>query len=218
MNNLKIYGPKISFDRDIFKPLNPVNEFLLLKNIRKKTIPYHKLSISQKRINNLLVDYDYSVNKIKNEILSVCRKKKINRYGEKSYNPTIIEYNQDYIEKLQGKSKKSKKTKKRKTKKKTKRKNKTKKGKINNKIKIIYFYKENCIHCKKFNKTWNLLKKVFINESILFLKINGEKNPNLRNKYNIKQYPTIIKIDNKTHQNFPSDDRNLNDLKNFIKK
>ena len=35
-----------------------------------------------------------------------CLKKKINRYGEKSYNPQIIEYNQEYVEKIKGQTKK----------------------------------------------------------------------------------------------------------------
>ena len=209
MNNLKIYGPKISFDRDIFKPLNPINEFLYLKNIRKKSIPYHKLSISQKRINNLLVDYDYSVNKIKDDILSVCRKKKINRYGERSYNPRIIEYNQDYIEKIKAQTKKKYKSKK------NTRKNTRKRTKKKQYTKVIYFYKDNCKFCKDFNQTWNKLKKL---KNIHFVKINGDKNKSLLNKYNIEIYPTIIKIKNNKSTKFPSDDRNLNDLKNFIKK
>jgi len=216
MNDLKIYGPKISFDRDVFKNLNPVNEFLYLRDIRKKTMPYHKLSISQKRINNLLVDYEYAVDKIKDDILSVCRKKKINRYGEKSYNPQIIEYNQEYVEKIKGQTKK--KTKRKTKTKKTKRKTKKTKGSMNAKIKILYFYKENCIWCKKFNKTWNLLKKIFINESILFVKIDGTKNPTLTKKYKVDVYPTIIKLKHKTSQNFESDERTLTNMKNFIKK
>jgi thiol-disulfide isomerase/thioredoxin len=217
MNDLKIYGPKISFDRDIFKPLNPINEFLYLKDIRKKTMPYHKLSISQKRMNNLLVDYDYAVNKIKGDILSVCRRKKINRYGDKSYNPRIIEYNQDYVEKIKAQTKKkykSKKNTRRKSRKKTKR--KTRKGKSKQEIKVLYFTKENCTFCKDFNLTWNLLKKQMKN--IHFIKINGEKNKALLHKYNIESYPTIIKIVRRKSTKFPSDDRNLNDLKKFIKK
>jgi hypothetical protein len=212
MNDLKIYGPKVSFDQDVFKPLNPVNEFLLLKDIRKKTMPYHKLSISQKRINNLLVDYEYAVDKVKDDILSVCRKKKTNRYGVKSYDPTIIEYNREYIEKLKGKSKKKKK-------KLTKKKDKKKKKKGSSKapLKVLYFYKDNCKWCTKFNKTWSLLKKVLINESVSFMKINGPENPRLSSKYKIKIYPTILKIEHGKPVYFESDTRTVNTLKDFIK-
>ena len=181
-----------------------------LKDIRKKTMPYHKLSISQKRINNLLVDYDYAVDKIKDDILSVCRKKKVNRYGIKSYDPTIIEYNREYIEKLKGQSKKKKKL--------TKRKRKKKKGSSKSTIKVLYFYKDNCKWCSQFNKTWSLLKKVLINESVSFMKINGPENPKLSSKYEIKLYPTILKIEHGNPVYFESDNRTANALKDFIKK
>ena len=210
MNDLKIYGPKISFDKDIFKNLNPVNEFLYLKDIRKKTMPYHKLSISQKRMNNLLVDYEYAVGKI-SDVLSVCRKKKINRYGQQSYNPQIIEYNDEYVEKMKGKTKKNKKTI---NKKATSRKKRT----INktNKIKILYFYRNKCIWCTKFNKTWKLFKTKFKN--ITFLKINGTNNPKLTSKYNIESFPTIVKITGKNHEKFDSQKkRTLTNLKEFVK-
>ena len=212
MEDLKIYGPKISFDKDNFKNLNPVNEFLYLKDIRKKTMPYHKLSISQKRMNNLLVDYEYAVGKIP-DVLSVCRKKKINRYGLRSYNPQIIEYNEEYVEKIQGQSKKNKKTKKKKT---TARKNKRTINKSIKDIKILYFFREKCIWCTKFNKTWKLFKDKF-KRNITFLKINGTNNPKLMSKYNIESFPTIVKITGKNHEKFDSQKkRTLTNLKEFV--
>ena len=49
-----------------------------------------------------------------------------------------------------------------------------------------------------------------------YLKINGEKNKKLKEKYNIDKYPTILKIKNKK-KTFFKGLRTISKLKKFIK-
>jgi len=50
------------------------------------------------------------------------------------------------------------------------------------------------------------------------MKINGPENPKLSSKYEIKLYPTIIKIEHGKPVYFKSDNRTVHTLKDFIKK
>ena len=54
MKEMEIRGPKISFDRDQFKPLTKKTEFMLIGDIDIGSKEYKKLSISQKYICKLL--------------------------------------------------------------------------------------------------------------------------------------------------------------------
>jgi thiol-disulfide isomerase/thioredoxin len=123
VNEMEIKGPKISFDRDDFKPLSRDIDSIFIKDIKIGTKEYRKLSISQKYICNLLNEYDKYYDKIKDNYLNVCLKKKVNRYGEKSQDLTIVTW-PDYglNKKLKSGSKKKTKRKPKKTKR-TKRKN-----------------------------------------------------------------------------------------------
>ena len=183
LNNMEIRGPKISFDKDSFKALSGKKEFSLIKDIKKNSLVYKKMSLSQKAIYNLLTDYEnYNGTKPKN----ICLKKKINRYGEKSQNTTIISWPEKKNTKKKNTKKKNTKNKNRKT---TRKQNKTK-----IKRQLIYFFMDGCKWCEKFSPSWNALEKdnnsSFSN--ISFKKINGPKNPTIIKKYGIKSYPSII--------------------------
>ena len=190
MKECKIYGPKTSFDRDLFEKLSDRHDYLLFEDIKINSTEYKKLSLSQRYICNFFKDYEKTKKKLEKKYLSVCLKKKKNRYGEYSFDPTIISYPLlKYPEKEKAKSKKTKKRTKRKSKKKTKKKTQ----KITPKTKIIYFYMKNCKYCLRFNKIWNQLKKNK-KRNTSYLKINGEENIQLKEKNNISKYPTIIKM------------------------
>ena len=92
VENTKIYGTKLSFGEDIFKPLSDKHKFKMLKLITKKDSDYKKLSISQQYISNLLNDYKNFKPKVKNKYLSICNTKLKDRYGEYNFDPKIITY------------------------------------------------------------------------------------------------------------------------------
>ena len=74
---------------------------------------------------------------------------------------------------------------------------------------------KNCNYCTQFNKMWLQLKK-HKSSTVSYLKINGEENEDLKKKYKIKKYPSIIKIKNNKKILFRSE-RTMNKLKQFIK-
>ena len=94
IHDTKIYGTKVSFDRDVFKDLSPKDnvEYMLLKDIVKGKKHYNKLSLSQKYISDLINNNKEASNKIKNKYLQICHTKLKNREGNYDYNFKIITY------------------------------------------------------------------------------------------------------------------------------
>ena len=92
LEETKIYGTKISFGEDKFKPLSKQDEYKLIKDIVKDDTDYKKLSISQQYISNLLNDYANFVPKVKDKYLSICHTKYKDRYGDYSFRPQVITY------------------------------------------------------------------------------------------------------------------------------
>ena len=87
----------------------------------------------------------------------------------------------------------------------------------NNKDKTFYYvYMKGCPYCIEFDKThvFEKLKDEF--DDINFEKINGPDNPEFCQKYGIGSYPKLMLVENGKHKIFPSDDRNLKDLRNFL--
>ena len=207
LEGMEIRGPKISFDKDIFKPLTPKNNYLLIKDIKKSSRAYKQMSLSQQSIYKLLTDYDNEKENIKKR--NVCLKNKKNRYGEKTQDKTIITWSQ----KIKENSNKAGKRKIR-TKKKNNRKDKKT---IKNKKKLIYFYMNNCKWCKEFQKIWPKIKKekIIKNKNIRFMKINGEKNLKMKKRYNIKTYPSLVLIEGKDHKIFKGE-RTIENINRFI--
>jgi len=81
------------------------------------------------------------------------------------------------------------------------------------KKKLIYFYMDNCKWCREFHKTWLKIKKQ--HKNIKFMKINGEKNKKMKQKYNIKTYPTLVLIENKDFKLF-KDERTIENINRFL--
>tara|TARA_A100001037_G_C15143731_1_gene635158 strand:- start:114 stop:2345 length:2232 start_codon:yes stop_codon:yes gene_type:complete len=92
LHDTAIYGTKLSFGDDIFKPLSPNNRFKLLKDITISDPDYRKLSISQQYISNLINNYSEFSQKVKDNYLSVCKTKLKDRYGKYAYDYQIINY------------------------------------------------------------------------------------------------------------------------------
>jgi thiol-disulfide isomerase/thioredoxin len=81
--------------------------------------------------------------------------------------------------------------------------------------KCIYFYMENCGHCKEMNPEWEKVKQNY-NGNVKLVKIEN-KNAGLDlDKYNIKGFPTIILVDNKGNHKEFNGNRNSNDIISFI--
>ncbi len=92
MENTQIHGSKVSFDRDIFKPLSKDHQFLHFKDIKLNSSIYKRLSMSQKYICNLLQDYTKFSPQIKDKYTSICKTKHFDRYGNYVVNNAIITY------------------------------------------------------------------------------------------------------------------------------
>ncbi len=95
VHNTEIHGKKISFDKDLFKPLKKGNEsrkevqFKLLKDIDNKSPYFYKLSKTQQQISNLLNDYDNYIDDIRDNYLEIC-KTKLSEEGK--FNYKILQY------------------------------------------------------------------------------------------------------------------------------
>ena len=92
MQESEVHGTKVSFDKDIFKPLSKVHQFLHFKDIKRGSSIYKRLSMSQKYICNLIQDYDKFSLEIKDKYTSICKTKMFDRYGNYSVNHAIITY------------------------------------------------------------------------------------------------------------------------------
>ena len=73
---------------------------------------------------------------------------------------------------------------------------------------------DGCKWCKKFEPTWSKLKKSV--KDVKYMKINGPNNETMKDKYGIKTYPALVKIEGDSHELF-SDERTLKNLKDFLK-
>jgi len=86
-----------------------------------------------------------------------------------------------------------------------------------NKNKTFYFvFMQGCKYCTEFDNTgiFEKLKDEF--DDINFEKINGPENPEFCQKYGITSYPTLMILENGKSKIYPTDDRNLTDLKKFL--
>jgi hypothetical protein len=144
----------------------------------------------------------------------------------KEYDEWFLRYapkgNSKNIKKTKSKTRSKTKSKTRsKTKSKTKSKtgglSKSKHSGLNKNNKTFYYvFMQGCPYCTEFDNTgiFEKLKDEF--DDINFEKINGPENPEFCKKYGIQSYPKLMLIENGKHKIFSSDDRNLEDLRNFL--
>ena len=92
MEAAEVHGSKVSFDKDIFKPLSKEHQFLHFKDIKKGSSIYKRLSMSQKYICNLIQDYDKFMPEIKDKYTSICKTKMFDRYGNYNVNLAMVTY------------------------------------------------------------------------------------------------------------------------------
>jgi thioredoxin-related protein len=59
---------------------------------------------------------------------------------------------------------------------------------------IVMFYRNGCSHCDIFKPVYESLTKDFY--SFTFCLVNGKECPSLKEKYNIKSYPTLMYMEN----------------------
>jgi thiol-disulfide isomerase/thioredoxin len=92
MDQAEVHGSKISFDKDLFKPLTNDKDFMYFKDIKRGSTVYKRLTMSQKYICNLIQDYDKFAPEIKDKYTSVCKTKLFDRYGNYVVNFAITTY------------------------------------------------------------------------------------------------------------------------------
>ena len=75
---------------------------------------------------------------------------------------------------------------------------------------------EGCPYCIEFDNTgiFEKLKDEF--DDTKFFKIDGPKNKDFCQKYDIQSFPKLMLFKNGKHKIFPTDNRNLNDLRKFL--
>ena len=92
MEKAEVHGSKVSFDKDVFKPLTKENKFMYFKDIKRGSSVYKRLTMSQKYICNLIQDYEKFAPEIKDKYTSVCKTKLFDRYGEYVANFAMVTY------------------------------------------------------------------------------------------------------------------------------
>ena len=94
INDMKICGTKTSFGSDNFKDLDPEKKipYKTIKEIKKGDKYYKKLSWSQKLITNLLNDFEKTKKTTKDNYLSICKSKTLDKYGEYIFDYQILDY------------------------------------------------------------------------------------------------------------------------------
>ena len=224
MHDTQIWGTKISFDGDKFKPLDNRNniKYLTFGKFNKENL-YNKLSISQQYIVDLINNYELTSKSIIDKYLSICRTKVKNRYGDFDYDFSIINYpnvnpstiydsiisggkkyknimvSNDFDE-LIIKPKKSK---------------KSTKSKKSIKTTLIYAYMKGCPYCDDFDPIWNQLKRKC---PLNMKRINGPINSGFTNQHSIQSYPTLLMLDNKGVSSKFEGERNIDNIISFINK
>jgi len=82
------------------------------------------------------------------------------------------------------------------------------------KTKIYLFKAEWCGHCNEFKPIWNKLKQSLKKEYI-FVTLDADEDEEEMKKWDIKQFPTIIKIKNNKKEEY-NGSRDEISIKNFI--
>lgn len=86
--------------------------------------------------------------------------------------------------------------------------------------KLVFFYNENCMHCKDMMDEWNKASADKNNKGKMAKVEISDKNQDMKDKYHIKKYPTILVIDGAGNpgMEYPdSDPRTASGFTAFIK-
>ena len=219
LENTKIYGPKTSFDKDIFDNVSETKEFKLLRKINKKSTIYPKLSLSQQYISDLLNNDKEIIKTLKKGYLQICRSKSLDKEGNTHHNFEILDYykHEKYpvikTPKLKGGGKKKLTKRKQRL---TKRINRRRTPKKQNKGKFIFFTMEGCPYCIQFYPMWKKLKQTHKHSGYQFISYERFKNPQKIKQFKIMSYPTLIKVSqNGTLERFV-DERTIENIEKFL--
>lgn len=95
---------------------------------------------------------------------------------------------------------------------------KKREGLDSDKKRIVYFYWEQCGHCKEFTPTWEKFVSESKIPSLSYEKYEAEKDKDFISKYGVEGYPTVMCLDsdgNKVKEY--EGDRSLESLHDFAK-
>jgi thiol-disulfide isomerase/thioredoxin len=88
---------------------------------------------------------------------------------------------------------------------------------MGNPAKVYYFHMTGCGHCKDFTPTWENFSSSY-SGPVKLVKMEQKEahGKKLLEKYNVKGFPSVVKVDeNGSYEEFNSE-RTLNNLKTFI--
>ena len=84
---------------------------------------------------------------------------------------------------------------------------------------ILFFHADWCGHCQSFKPEWGKFEQWCDNNNVKYKSVEGDKHPELSQKYKIEGYPTVIKVDSSGElvEEFTGP-RSLPGLENFANK
>lgn len=86
----------------------------------------------------------------------------------------------------------------------------------NNKPRFVLFHVTWCGYCRDFLPTWKKFKKININNNKIIIEDNDcTDNEEIKIKYNIKSFPTLLLINDNDIKNFEGE-RSIEELQKFI--
>ena len=244
LENTKIYGEKISFDKDKFADVSKDKKFELLKNIKKKSKLYSQLSLSQQYISDLLNDEKEIYKILEKGYLQICRSKNLGKQAETYHNFKILDYYKNKVfpvqktpVKLKGGGRRIKRKTKRQSKRRKQSKRRVSKRRISKRRiskqriskqrkqtkrkqkreQFIFFTMKGCPYCIEFYPLWTELKKKHRQSNYQFLSYERFKHPQKMKQYEIQSYPTLIKVSSNGQQTKFTDERTMETIEQFLK-
>ena len=60
---------------------------------------------------------------------------------------------------------------------------------------ILFFHADWCGHCQSFKPEWSKFEQWCDTNNVKYKSLEGDKHPELSQKYKIEGYPTVVKVD-----------------------
>ena len=67
---------------------------------------------------------------------------------------------------------------------------------------LVDFYMQQCYWCQKFMPEWNKLYEDLQSESLIFVKVDGPKNPYLAQEFGVSSYPSFVLVQGTEYTKF----------------
>ena len=82
---------------------------------------------------------------------------------------------------------------------------------------LVDFYMQQCYWCQKFMPEWNRLFEQLSSENLIFVKVDGPKNPYLAQEFGVSSYPSFVLVHGTQYSQF-SGERTFANMKAWLDK